>query len=293
MAYVLLGAAYQDSNKSEAAKHLKTALECSDDCKLLALQGLSNCAKPEDLPEVLQQLLTLAPDKYPDYYTKLANLANQLNSHSKLIEIFCHEIKFDDPDRKYQALKNLLNLFMKNRDLAHEKFKDEFLECLEIGFQDKDHVYHMDICRDYFKILHQRGKLEVLTRSTEEMASIYPNNPTPLEWVCKIYIENEGFAISENLKSNFGLYVERLIELNPNSVLGLTASAMVKFTIGDLTSSRDILVKGEDDWDKLEAQEPVELSSLNIFSQYVGKPGTRLLSQVSYILQPITAGLKL
>lgn len=245
MAYVLLGAAYQDSNKSEAAKYLKNALECSEDCKLLALQGLSNCAKADELPEILEQLLALVPDKYPDYYTKLNNLVTQLSNHTKIIDIFCHEIKFEDPDRKYQALKSLLNIFMKNRELAHEKYKDEFLECLEIGFQDKEHVYHMDICRDYFKILHQRGKLEELTRSTEEMTLIYPNNPTPLEWICKVYIENENFAISENLKSNFGLYVERLIELCPSSVLGLTASSLVKFTIGDLVGSRDILVKGK------------------------------------------------
>lgn len=246
MAYILLGAAYQDSNKAEAAKYLRTALECSEESKLLALQGLSNCAKPEELPQVLEQLLQLAPDKYLDYYSKLNTLVNQVSvNHVILIDIFCHEIKIEDPDRKYQALKNLLNLLMKNRPLAHEKYNDEFFECLEIGFQDKEHVYHVDICHDYFKLLHQKGMLEELTKSAEVMTTIYPNNATPLEWICKVYIENESFAISQHLKSNFGIYVERLIELSPNSVLGLTASALVKYTIGDLPGSRDILVKGE------------------------------------------------
>ena len=142
-------------------------------------------------------------------------------------------------------MKNLLNIFMKNREIAIEKHKDEFLECLEIGFQDKEHVYHLDICRDYFKILHQKGKLEELTRAAEEMSIVYNNNLVPLEWICKIYIENESFKISENLKANFGIYVERLLELNQNSLLGLMASGLVKFTIGDLAGARDVLVKGE------------------------------------------------
>jgi superkiller protein 3 len=248
MAFILLGAAYQDSNKAEAAKYLKSALESSDEFKLLALQGLSNCAKPEELPEYLEQLLALSPEKYLDYYLKLANLVNQLPNHLQLIRIFSNEIKVDDQDRKYQALKNLLNIFMKNRELAMEKHKDEFLECLEVGFQDKDHVYHLDICRDYFKILHQKGKLEELTRCAEEMSHIYSNNLVPLEWICKIYIENESFKISENLKANFGIYVEKLLELNANSLLGLMASGLVKCAIGDLAGARDILVKGEVDF---------------------------------------------
>lgn len=245
MAFVLLGAAYQESNKAEAAKYLKSALETSDEFKLLALQGLSNCAKPEELPEYLEQLLKLTPEKYLDYYVKLAGLVNHLTDHSKLIEIFCQEIRTEDQDRKYQALKNLLNIFMKNREVAMEKHKDEFLECLEIGFQDKQHVYHLDICRDYFKLLHQKGKLEDLTRAAEEMTNIYSNNLVPLEWICKIYIENESFKISEHLKANFGIYVERLLELNSNSLLGLMASGLVKSAIGDLASARDILVKGK------------------------------------------------
>jgi hypothetical protein len=211
---------------------------------------LSNCVKPEELPEVLEQLLKLSPEKYLDYYAKLANLVNQVSDHSQLIRIFCDEIKTADEDRKYQALKNLLNIFMKNRETAMEKHKDEFLECLEIGFQDKNHVYHLDICRDYFKLLHQKGKLEELTRAAEEMTNVYNNNLVPLEWISKIYIENESFKISENLKANFGIYVERLLELNGNSLLGLMASGLVKSAIGDLASARDILVKGERNFDK-------------------------------------------
>lgn len=246
MSYILLGAAYQETDKNEAAKYLKQAMQLSDDCKLVALQGLANCSTPQELPAVLEELLVLVPDKYLDYYSKLSNLTNQLSDHRQLIKIFCNEIKNDDEDRKYQALKNLLNIFMKNREIANEEYKDEFLECLEIGIQDKSHVYHTEIYQNYFKLLHQKGRLDELVRAAEEMTKTYGNNTIPLEWICKVYIENESnesFKINEILKSNFGIYFERLLELNANSVLGLTASAFVKYAIGDLTTSRDILIK--------------------------------------------------
>jgi hypothetical protein len=40
MAFVLLGAAYQDSNKSEAAKYLKSALESSGEITLISFASL-------------------------------------------------------------------------------------------------------------------------------------------------------------------------------------------------------------------------------------------------------------
>lgn len=245
MAFVLLGAAYQDKDKEEAAKYLKLALETSDEFKLLALQGLSNCAKTEELSGVFEELLKLAPEKYSDYYTKLSNITNQLSDHSSIIKIFCNEIKLEDPDRKYLALKLLLNVFMKNRETAIEMYQNQYLECLEIGFQDNQHVHHVEICRDYLKVLHIKGRLEELTAAAERMTNVYPNNTVPLEWICKVFIENENFPISQHLKSNFGIYVERVLELNSNSVLGLMASGLVKFAIGDLASAREIFVKGK------------------------------------------------
>lgn len=247
MAYILLGAAYQETDKSEAAQCLRKAMELSADCKLLALQGLANCASAKDLPEIYEELLKLAPEKYLDYYTKLGYLVMQdlVTDHSRLIKLFCGEIKIDDEDRKFSALKTLLNIFMKNRDEAYEKHRDEFLECLEVGIKDRNHLYHVDICQFYFKILYQKERLSELVKAAEEMTTIYSTNVIPLEWICKVYIEteNKDFKISEYLKSNFGIYVEKLLEINPNSILGLTASALVKYTIGDLTGSREILIK--------------------------------------------------
>ncbi|CAO1345988.1 unnamed protein product [Diamesa serratosioi] len=245
MAYILLGAAYQESSKNLAADNLKLALNCGDEFKQVALQGLSNCASVNELADIYEKLLNLTPDKYSEIYTKLNNL--QQDDPEVVIKIFCKEVKTEDPDRKYLALKMLLNMFLKNKVLALNKYSDIFLESLEIGIQDRQHLQHIDIYQNYFQLLYvKKNNFEVLLKAAEEMSIIYTNNISPLEWICKVYVENQesgSFSINMNLKSNFGIYVEKLLELNSNSVLGLMASGLVKYAIGDLIGARDVLLK--------------------------------------------------
>ncbi len=60
MALILLGAAYQDSDKQQAAKYLKLALKVTDD-PTIAIQGLANCAENVELPDIYAKLLKLTP----------------------------------------------------------------------------------------------------------------------------------------------------------------------------------------------------------------------------------------
>lgn len=60
MGLVLMGAAYQDTDKKEAASSLRKAVNCGADATL-ALQGLANCADIEELPEIYRKLLKLVP----------------------------------------------------------------------------------------------------------------------------------------------------------------------------------------------------------------------------------------
>jgi len=61
MAYILLGAAYQNVDKTQAAKYLREAIQYSDGPATIAYQGLSSCARIEELPDIYEQLLNLVP----------------------------------------------------------------------------------------------------------------------------------------------------------------------------------------------------------------------------------------
>lgn len=61
MGYLLLGAAYQYVDKSEAAKYLRKSIEYTDGPATVALQGLANCAPTAELPQIYDQLVDLVP----------------------------------------------------------------------------------------------------------------------------------------------------------------------------------------------------------------------------------------
>lgn len=61
MGYLLLGAAYQNVDKTEAAKYLRKSIEHTEGPATVALQGLANCAPSLELPEIYDQLVDLIP----------------------------------------------------------------------------------------------------------------------------------------------------------------------------------------------------------------------------------------
>lgn len=71
MALVFLGAAYQDTDKNNAAKFLRKAVETTNDVPTIALQGLLNCCDPAEVPDICEKLLKLTPEKYEDLYKRI------------------------------------------------------------------------------------------------------------------------------------------------------------------------------------------------------------------------------
>lgn len=61
MGYLLLGAAYQSVDKTEAAKYLRKSIEYTEGPPTVAMQGLANCAPSEELPVIYDQLIDLIP----------------------------------------------------------------------------------------------------------------------------------------------------------------------------------------------------------------------------------------
>jgi len=61
MGYLLLGAAYQNLDKAEAAKNLRHCIEFTEGPATAALLGLANCAPSNELPEIYDQLADLQP----------------------------------------------------------------------------------------------------------------------------------------------------------------------------------------------------------------------------------------
>lgn len=75
MALIFLGAAYQDSDKKEAANYLRKAIKTTKDVPTLALQGLLNCCESPEVPDICEQLLKLTPEKFEDLHKRISEVA--------------------------------------------------------------------------------------------------------------------------------------------------------------------------------------------------------------------------
>lgn len=76
------------------------------------------------------------------------------------------------------------------------------------------------------------------------MNEMYSKDSFPLEWICKIISEMETFSEAQSfLLHPVSIYIERLLEINPNSSVGLLAKAVLLYKEeNDLIAARDILL---------------------------------------------------
>lgn len=61
MALVLMGASLQESDPTKAATFLRKAVKLPNNNPAVALQGLSLCAEPNEMPDICRQLLKHTP----------------------------------------------------------------------------------------------------------------------------------------------------------------------------------------------------------------------------------------
>lgn len=76
------------------------------------------------------------------------------------------------------------------------------------------------------------------------MAESFKNDPFPLEWICKIFIENMKTKaipnVKEVLQKDIKEYIETLYQLNPKSILGLITKGVHHFNEGEFFEAVDI-----------------------------------------------------
>lgn len=80
--------------------------------------------------------------------------------------------------------------------------------------------------------------------AAEDMTVIYEKQVIPLEWICKVYVQKGQEFNGSILKSDIGDYIDKLLEMNSSSVLGLMARGAYKYQLNDFVGARDVLVKG-------------------------------------------------
>lgn len=99
---------------------------------------------------------------------------------------------------------------------------------------------------EYLKLLHKQGNVEKLLEKAEELQQVHTYDSTILEWICKIYNESsiEQSELCEKLKGNIHEYNTRLLDIHPDSSMGLFTSAVLKSRETQFSYAADLLQKG-------------------------------------------------
>lgn len=99
---------------------------------------------------------------------------------------------------------------------------------------------------EYLKLLHKKGNIEKLLDKAVELHQIHTYDSMILEWICKIYNESkiENSDIWKKIDENISEYNTRLLDIHPDSSMGLFTLAVRKYEEALFADSADLLQKG-------------------------------------------------
>ncbi|EDW01165.1 tetratricopeptide repeat protein 37 [Drosophila grimshawi] len=244
MGYLLLGAAYQNVDKTEAAKYLRKSIEFTEGPATVALQGLANCAPTEELPDIYDQLLDLIPEKCLDYYEKLYALAANAALSSACLNIFKRRAQNAD-DSNHNKIQEYLGRIWLSQDIEltpadSNLHKSSMDQLLTTGDADvKSLVY-----KRYLKWLYKQQDFESCIRNACNMTVSHPSDVYGYEWICKTYCENYDQADNETwlreLHASIQKYADQLLVLNPKSNLALLVKALDLYDQAQYITARQL-----------------------------------------------------
>ncbi|XP_062129525.1 superkiller complex protein 3 isoform X1 [Drosophila sulfurigaster albostrigata] len=249
MGYLLLGAAYQNVDKSEAAKYLHKSIEYTEGPATVALQGLANCAPNTELPDIYDQLLDLIPEKTLDYYEKLFTLSSDATLWQACLNIFKKRALNHEDVNSAKIQEYLGRIWFANDvEIAaadHELYENSMETLLRIGDAElKSNVY-----KRYLKWLYKNQDLVACLRNACNMTVSHPRAVYGYEWICKIYCENHDQPNTEEwmkeLKLPIQTYAEQLLEFNANSNLALLIKAFDLFKQEQYVAARQLTLQAQ------------------------------------------------
>uniref|UniRef100_A0A1B0BDM6 Tetratricopeptide repeat protein 37 n=1 Tax=Glossina palpalis gambiensis TaxID=67801 RepID=A0A1B0BDM6_9MUSC len=245
MGLLLLGAAYQNVDKQEAANYLRKAVQCSPTTPTVALQGLANCAPTDELPKILEQLIDLVPEKQSDYIEKLYSTSTKPKMALECFEIISEKLEKNHNEALRDVLLKYLGRIWIENDLSPALLNENlYKSALEAVILDPSLQIHFPAYKRYLKLLFKQNELTACLSHACKVIDLYPKDIYAYGWICKIYCDNyekNQFIAFDGLTQSVDFYASKLLELNENSYLGLVVKAIDSYNTQQYVTSRQLL----------------------------------------------------
>ncbi|XP_033155918.1 tetratricopeptide repeat protein 37 [Drosophila mauritiana] len=249
MGYLLLGAAYQNIDKVEAAKNLRQCIKCTEGPAPAALLGLANCAPSNELPEIYDQLADLQPEQSLNYCEKLFNLASDSNVAPLCFTVLKKRVQ-DTENGNFTKIQEYLGRIWVSNDLEIAPEDTQLYKTtMEALLQTSEPSARSVVYKRYLKWLYKKQDYKSCVRHACNMIESHPKDVYGFEWICKTYCEHheqsEIDLWQQELRHPVQVYAEQLLELNPNSNLALLVNALDLFAEGQLVASRQLALQAQ------------------------------------------------
>ncbi|KAH8314396.1 hypothetical protein KR059_005330 [Drosophila kikkawai] len=249
MGYLLLGAAFQNLDKAEAAKNLRKCIEYTEGPPTAALLGLANCAPSGELPEIYDQLADLQPEQSLDFLEKLFTLASDASVAPACFAVLKKRSQ-NAEDKNYAKIQEYLGrIWFANDFEISPKDKTLYKATMEALLITSEPSAQSVVYKRYLKWLYKEKDYTSCVRHACNMTASHPKDVYGYEWICKTYCENHDKPNSDlwqpELKHPIQVYAEQLLELNPNSNLALLIRALDLFAEGQFVSARQLVLRAQ------------------------------------------------
>ncbi|XP_023290658.1 tetratricopeptide repeat protein 37 [Orussus abietinus] len=253
VALVLLGVAMQEVEevKDHVPLPFKRAIEIQPD-NPLAWQGLTsyyekapdNLATWNELIPAYCKLLCIdsTSTKFSHYLTEATEMALRSKDASILSKVVdtLGQLRNNSSNAKIKLIdESLISILMKIPNAFNDQL-DLQINILASASRDANAKHRQEYCKKYLQLLKQQDKLALLLAEAADLHERFSDDPTPLEWICQIYCE-QNVAIGEIDGLQIARFYDALLTLVVDSAYALHAKAVHLLKADSVIESRNLL----------------------------------------------------
>ncbi|XP_015592231.1 tetratricopeptide repeat protein 37 [Cephus cinctus] len=253
VALVLLGAAMQeiDEVRSQAPLAMKKAIDTQPN-NPLAWQGL--IAFYEREPDIETTWIELIPayckllqinsdpTKFSHFLNNISIFSLKLKDHcviNEVIETLCKIIEISSEERVKLINAALASILMQYPNIQ-DRYNNLLQSTLAAVSKDLNIKNRQNYYRRYLKMLYKSQNFSLLLSEAALMHEQFNNDPYPLEWICRVYSEQnirhsqcDGIEISQ--------FYDALLTIDATSNYALFAKAVHLYQTNSFLEARDNL----------------------------------------------------
>lgn len=205
--------------------------------------------------------------KFSEIHTKLLTIATNVPSNSSAcFDILFAEANVEQTDRQASAYAGICKIFAANSKDFDSKHKELYEKTVAFVVQhfSAEQLLDIESAVNLLDIAYRQKCYRLVVRLASRLADVSRRQTVPLEWICKVHCEhstgndselkvhccvsfekqNDNLLFQEALQDIIDEYVARLLNLTPNSTLGLMSKGLGLLAKSSYMDARDVLLKG-------------------------------------------------